>query len=180
MAANASPSTEFLEELYASYPRPRDRQPSPYAVKVQKANECLPTTKELPPEFQLDKDPLRRTFTKPKRLFYGFGLDYADCIQYHKEQQLPRPPSAKRPFSLTEIIHHVADRLRVLSDFHELDIFAPYATEYDLMLYLYDSYTFKFRELTDKDEEEVIRILKEELPYLKGQTPRWFLPIVQL
>ncbi|KAE9382387.1 hypothetical protein BT96DRAFT_845564, partial [Gymnopus androsaceus JB14] len=146
-------------------------------------NECLPTTKELPPTFQIDKMPLCSSFThpqKPQKLFYGFGLDYADCIEYHKQHQLPCPPSAKHPGSLIELTHDVADRLRQRCNFDELDIFAPYATEYDLMVYLYDSYTFKYRELVDEEEEEVMEILKKKLPRLKGQKPRWFLPIVQL
>lgn len=120
-----------------------------------------------------------RNYAKPLLICYGFGLDYADCIEYHKTRQLPCPPSAKRPGSLLELTHDVADHLRGLCDFYELDIRPAYTLEFDLMLHLYDNYTIKSRELTEKDENEVVKILKDELVCLKDQQPKWFLPIVQ-
>ncbi|KIK61154.1 hypothetical protein GYMLUDRAFT_590162 [Collybiopsis luxurians FD-317 M1] len=49
---------------------------------------------ELPIEYQLDLK--RRTdsdYKKPPQLFYGFGLNIQHVLEYHRDHQLPPPPS---------------------------------------------------------------------------------------
>ncbi|KIK61153.1 hypothetical protein GYMLUDRAFT_43236 [Collybiopsis luxurians FD-317 M1] len=40
---------------------------------------------------------------------------------------------------------------------------------------MYNSYIFRYEELTDEEEADVIRLLKKEMPGVFGtQQPRWF------
>ncbi|KAJ4479256.1 hypothetical protein J3R30DRAFT_3702442 [Lentinula aciculospora] len=169
-------SPEELEELYAPYPPPdwSDITEAELAV-IAKHNEGLPPTKQLPPAWHINHDALKyHWYRKPLVIYYGFGLGYQDWI---KEHRLPTPPSASRPSSLLHLADRVRDRLRPRCNFYDLDLYIPLSVPYDTMLHLYDSHTFQQRELSEDEEQDVINILKQELPCLNDQEPRWFYSI---
>ncbi|KAJ4479259.1 hypothetical protein J3R30DRAFT_3213901, partial [Lentinula aciculospora] len=113
-------------------------------------------------------------YQKPSVIYYGLGLNYQDCINYHKKHKLPTPLSPSRPSSLLLFVHWVRDCLCQWCNFYELNVFKPLSVPYDTMLYLYDSHTFQQRELAEDEEQDVINILKQELPCLKNQELSWF------
>lgn len=66
------------------------------------------------------------------------------------------------------------DHLRGLCRFEDIDIALPISPDYQIVLVLYDSYTVDDYELETEQEEDVLRILKEEIPVFRAQNPRWF------
>lgn len=54
------------------------------------------------------------------------------------------------------------------------------SVDYDLVLAIYNSYTFPYEELIDKEEADVIQLLRKEMPdAFENQQPRWFRPGTQ-
>lgn len=64
--------------------------------------------------------------------------------------------------------------MRDLCRFQDLKIGLPISPEYQIVLAMYDNYTIDEFELETDQEEDVIRILKEEIPVFRTQNPRWF------
>ncbi|KAF5345732.1 hypothetical protein D9757_013302 [Collybiopsis confluens] len=138
-----------------------------------------PPEKQLPPEYRLN--PKRRNdpnYEKPPHFFYGFGLNIQHIIDYHQTHELPRPPpqsQRKRVSIWLFFIDTVLKHLRQLCEYDGLRIVFAMSTEYDLVLAMYNSYTFHYEELADEDEADVIQLLRREMPdVFENQKPRWF------
>ncbi|KAF5383976.1 hypothetical protein D9757_006931 [Collybiopsis confluens] len=144
----------------------------------------LPTTKELPNALKIDEDALRRYswYRKPPLIHYGFGIDYSDIINYHEAHHL-RLPSEKlsRGTFIASIENSVLRDLRYRCRFHDIDILPSSGehTGYDLLLSLYDNHTIYEREIADEEEEDVVKMIHDELQVTKKQSLRWFYPICQ-
>ncbi|KAH7872781.1 uncharacterized protein C8R40DRAFT_1115608 [Lentinula edodes] len=81
------------EEIYNPCPRPN---PAKSVSSVATGCEDLPkcsTDKTLPEEYRFNvrRWRLEPGYIKPRELFYGFGVDIQDFIDYHQRHQLPRP-----------------------------------------------------------------------------------------
>ncbi|KAF9059282.1 hypothetical protein BDP27DRAFT_1341782 [Rhodocollybia butyracea] len=163
------------KEIYEPWPRP---DPADTWIKPEEIAGC-PTEKELPEEFRYNirRRKLDPQYTKPRKLFYGFGVDIQDFLDYHKRHQLPLPPPMERRATVWHhIIHTVTKDISAHCNF-ELRSILPLSPHYDYMISLYDSHYISIQELEGDEEEDVVRIIKERFggPVAK-QTPRWFFP----
>ncbi|KAJ3795317.1 hypothetical protein GGU11DRAFT_758450 [Lentinula aff. detonsa] len=125
----------------------------------------LPTgTKDLPTRFQVKPKTLEPNAPK---VHYGFGLHFIDCVEYLKahqlESQLPHPKASRAG----------------CCNFGFIDILPAATMEFDLILFLYDNHTIWSRELVDAEEEDVLSIMRREMPLLKDRELRWFYPLFE-
>lgn len=61
--------------------------------QLKAASEDYPKGKALSEELQLDRKRLKDdSYMRPRKLFYGFGVNIQDFIDYHQRYNLPRPP----------------------------------------------------------------------------------------
>ncbi|KAJ3992318.1 hypothetical protein F5050DRAFT_1898067 [Lentinula boryana] len=143
-------STSFsslsLEEIYTPPPVSAPSSPVP-----SDDEDCPPPGKHLPYEFRLDRKRLKRDakYRKPERLFYAFGANIRDVLEYHRTHSLPLPNCRS-------------------------DVFVMPRGDYDMAIALYDSYTIYRENLAREEEEDVIRLLRQELDVCKDQEPRWY------
>ncbi|KAF9038403.1 hypothetical protein BDP27DRAFT_1347825 [Rhodocollybia butyracea] len=166
-------STE--KEIYEPWPRPN---PAKSWIKPEDIAGC-PTEKELPEEYRYNTRRLRMDpeYRRPRKLFYGFGVDIQDFLDYHKNHQLPLPPPVeRRPQAWHRIMDAVMEDLCARCNF-EIRRILPLSPHYDYVISFYDSYYIRVQELEDDEEEDVIRVIKERFgdPVAK-QSPRWFFP----
>ncbi|KAJ3903399.1 hypothetical protein F5879DRAFT_156331 [Lentinula edodes] len=62
-------------------------------MSLKAASEDYPKGKALSEELQLDRKRLKDdSYMRPRKLFYGFGVNIQDFIDYHQRYNLPRPP----------------------------------------------------------------------------------------
>ncbi|KAJ3903640.1 hypothetical protein F5879DRAFT_958640 [Lentinula edodes] len=151
------------EEIYNPCPRPN---PAKSRIKPEDLPKCS-TEKTLPEEYRFNvrRWRLEPGYIKPRKLFYGFGLDIQDFIDYHQRHQLPRPPPNGQPSELDLSAHCRFKLQRIL----------PLSPKYDYTIALYNSHHISITELEDDEEEDVIRIIKERFgEYLAAQRPQWF------
>ncbi|KAE9392093.1 hypothetical protein BT96DRAFT_979553 [Gymnopus androsaceus JB14] len=140
-----------------------------------------PTGQTLPAEFQVDVTRLRDpTYCKPRQIFYGFGLNIQDFIDYHQKYQLPPPlPTETRSGRWTRMMDQVLEDLCNACDF-DLRLVLPVSVEYCCMFSLYDSHTIAAKKLEDNEEQEVIQIIRERLvSVLTSQNARWFYSYIE-
>ncbi|KAF9061525.1 hypothetical protein BDP27DRAFT_1337924 [Rhodocollybia butyracea] len=166
------------EDVYASWPRP---DPSKSRIKPEEIAGC-PTEKELPEEYRYNirRRMLDPEYTRPRKLFYGFGVDIQDFLNYHRGNKLPLPPPMERRAQVWDhIMDEVMDDLSARCNF-ELRCILPLSPDYNYVISLYDSWYISVQELEDDEEEDVVRIIKERFgsPVTK-QNPRWFFPFVK-
>lgn len=101
-------------------------------------------------------------------------MNIQDCIEYHQAHRLALPsPDASRSTIWANITHGVVAHLSECCRFN-FDLIIPLLADYQIILSIYDSHTIEYTELEDSEEEDVIRILREELDVFKQQNPRWF------
>ncbi|KAJ3981754.1 hypothetical protein F5890DRAFT_489544 [Lentinula detonsa] len=142
-------------------------------------NNDLPTnTKELPAKFQVVPKTLQPNAPK---VHYGFGLYFIDCVDYHKahhlESRLP-PPTVDEGTYMWGICLTVIQHIAGCCDFGFIDIQRAKTLEFDLILSLYDNHTIWSRELVEAEEEDVISIMRKEMPVLINRELRWFYPLL--
>lgn len=117
----------------------------------------------------------------PLKLYYGFGLNYEDCVDYYlHSNDIPLIPTEKGPTGCLAVLlsFHVAKHLCDICD-HHFEITIPQSADYQLLLSLYSNHDIDYRELADFGEEDVIGLLRKELPrVLLNQQPQWFYPFV--
>ncbi|KAF9059274.1 hypothetical protein BDP27DRAFT_1431586 [Rhodocollybia butyracea] len=159
-------------------PRP---DPADSWIKPEEIVGC-PTEKELPEEFRYNirRRKLDPEYTKPRKLFYGLGVDIQDFLDYHKRHQLPLPPPVERRAQVWDhIMDAVMDDLSAGCNF-ELRLILPLSPHYDYMISLYDSWYISVQELEDDEEEDVFRIIKERFGSpIATQKPRWFFSLCE-
>ncbi|KAJ3735150.1 hypothetical protein DFJ43DRAFT_1037058 [Lentinula guzmanii] len=116
-------------------------------------NNDLPTnTKDLPAKFQVVPKTLQPNAPKVhygRRSLYMWGI----CLT---------------------VIQHIAG----CCDFGFIDIQRAKTLEFDLILSLYDNHTIWSRELVEAEEEDVISIMRKEMPVLINRELRWFYPLL--
>ncbi|KAJ3915799.1 hypothetical protein F5877DRAFT_24456, partial [Lentinula edodes] len=133
--------------------------------------------KKLPEEYRFNARRFRLEpgYIKPRILFYGFGVDIQDFLDYHQRHQLPRPPPLDNRASLWHfIMDQVIDDLNDCCSF-KLERVLPLSPKYDYTIALYNSHHISITELEDDEEEDVIRIMKERFSdVVAAQRPQWF------
>ncbi|KAF9059275.1 hypothetical protein BDP27DRAFT_514495 [Rhodocollybia butyracea] len=166
------------EEIYAPCRRPN---PSKSEIEAVSHAECT-TGKELPEEYHFDvrRWKLDPQYIRPQKLFYGFGVDIQDFLEYHQRHQLPPPLEVGRRAHLWYcIMTAVMDDLSAHCKF-ELRRIPPLSRRYNYMIVLYDSHHISVQELEDDEEADVIRIIKERFgDSVARQNARWFFPLVK-
>ncbi|KAF5376762.1 hypothetical protein D9757_009473 [Collybiopsis confluens] len=114
-----------------------------------------------------------------KELYYGFGLNLADCFAYfedHQAKMRPVPPDLVGSSLVISIKMVVEDYLTEICEFG-IRMEAVFNMEHDFVMRIYDSHRFQDYQLEGKDEEEVIELLKQAFPKFREQkSPRWFYP----
>ncbi|KAJ3741548.1 hypothetical protein DFH05DRAFT_1506545, partial [Lentinula detonsa] len=138
----------------------------------------LPTgTKDLPTRFQAKPKTLEPNAPK---VHYGFGLHFIDCVEYLKahqlESQLPHPKASRGTY-MSDICLTFVQHIAGCCDFGFIDILSPATEEYDMILTLYDNHTIWSRELVDAEEDDVVSIMRREMPVLNDRELRWFYPL---
>ncbi|KAJ3741561.1 hypothetical protein DFH05DRAFT_1528412 [Lentinula detonsa] len=136
-------------------------------------------TKDLPAKFQVVPRTLQPNAPK---VYYGFGLYYIDCVQYlkahHFESRLPHP-TLDRGTYMWDICLTFLQHITRCCNFGFIDIQPAKTLEFDLILSLYDNHTIWSRELVEAEEEDVISIMRKEMPVLNDRELRWFYPLLQ-
>ncbi|KAF9038401.1 hypothetical protein BDP27DRAFT_1435445 [Rhodocollybia butyracea] len=154
---------------------------SPQEIEAVSFAKCT-TDKELTEEYRFDvrRWKLDPEYAKPQRLFYGFGVDIQDFIEYHQRHQLPPPPSMDRRANLWHaIMDAVMDDLSAHCKF-ELRRIPPLSRNYNSMIVLYNSHHISVQELEDDEEADVIRIITERFGNtVARQNARWFHPLME-
>lgn len=146
---------------------------------IDSDDSCL-KQRELPTDYKPDYRAIAlsksRAYRPPGRLFYGFGLNFQDVIDYADKYSLIDPSVDSDGGGARYVSARCVglDHLRDLCRFEDLDITLPISPEYQIVLAMYDNYTIDEFELETDQEEDVIRILKEEIPVFRTQNPRWF------
>ncbi|KAJ3741567.1 hypothetical protein DFH05DRAFT_1545515 [Lentinula detonsa] len=140
----------------------------------------LPTgTKDLPTRFQVKPKTLE---PKALKVHYGFGLHFIDCVEYLKahqlESQLPHPKASRGTY-MSDICLTFVQHIAGCCDFGFIDILPAKTMEFDLILFLYDNHTIWSRELVEAEEEDVLSIMRREMPVLKDRELRWFYPLLK-
>ncbi|KAJ3995536.1 hypothetical protein F5050DRAFT_1573406, partial [Lentinula boryana] len=119
---------------------------------------------------------------KAPKVYYGFGLYHIDCIEYlkahHLESKLP-PPKVRSGVYLWDICLTFVQHIAGCCNFGFIDILPPATEEYDMVLILYDNHTIWGRELVEAEEEDVLSIMRKEMPVLKDRELRWFYPLLE-
>ncbi|KAJ3747244.1 hypothetical protein DFH05DRAFT_1479094 [Lentinula detonsa] len=143
-------------------------------------NNDLPIgTKDLPTKFQVEPKTLE---PKAPKVYYGFGLYHIDCVDYleahHLESKLP-PPKVRSGVYMWDICLTFVQHIAGCCNFGFIDILPPATEEYDMVLTLYDNHTIWGRELVDTEEEDVLSIMRREMPVLKDRELRWFYPLLE-
>lgn len=116
----------------------------------------------------------------PPKLYFGFGLNYEDCVDYYlRSVDIPSIPTEKGPTGCLAVLlsFHVAKHLSDICD-HYFEITIPQSADYQLLLSLYSNHDIDFRELADHEEEDVIELLRKELPAFLNQEPQWLYPFI--
>ncbi|KAJ3886531.1 hypothetical protein GG344DRAFT_57287, partial [Lentinula edodes] len=134
------------------------------------------TEKRLPEEYRFNvrRFRLEPGYIKPRKLFYGFGVDIQDFIDYHQRHQLPRPPPMEQASLWHYITDDVMDDLNAHCHF-KLQRILPLSPKYDCAIALYNSHHISVTELEDDEEEDVIRTIKERFGDVVAiQRPQWF------
>ncbi|KAJ3915802.1 hypothetical protein F5877DRAFT_81486 [Lentinula edodes] len=162
------------EEIYNPCPRP-----NPAKSRIEPEEDLLKCSMEktLPEEYRFNvrRWRLEPGYIKPRELFYGFGVDIQDFIDYHQRHQLPRPPPMKSRASLWYyIMDDVMEDLSARCRF-KLQHISPLSPKYDYTIALYNSHHLSVTELEDDEEEDVIRTIKERFGGpIAAQKPQWF------
>ncbi|KAJ3928160.1 MAG: hypothetical protein NXY57DRAFT_1022517 [Lentinula lateritia] len=122
----------------------------------ERAKLILPPGKEVPARYRLDRVRLRRDpdYVKPERLYWAFGINIQDCVEYHRKHNLPRPPPDFETRSLWSTI---------MCDVEE-----------DLRKHCNYGHSIAYSKLMAHEEDEVVQIIKERMDVCKNQEPRWF------
>ncbi|KAJ4494461.1 hypothetical protein C8R41DRAFT_306349 [Lentinula lateritia] len=148
----------------------------PQWIKPEDLPKC-PTEKTLSEGYRFNARRFRLEpgYIKPRILFYGFGVDIQDFLDYHQRHQLPRPPPLDNQASLWHfIMDQVIDDLNDCCSF-KLERVLPLSPKYDYAIALYNSHHISITELEDDEEEDVIRIIKERFgDVVAAQKPQWF------
>ncbi|KAJ3992319.1 hypothetical protein F5050DRAFT_1715382 [Lentinula boryana] len=174
MTSTAS-STLSLEEIYTPPPDPASSTAVP-----DNDEDCPPPGKHLPYEFRLDRKRLKRDakYQKPERLFYAFGANIRDVLEYHRMHGLPLPNCHTKElmwlFIMQDVVKHLCRVCR-----HDFQFVMPRG-DCDMAIGLYDSYTIHRENLARDEEEDVIRLLRQELDVCKDQEPRWYYSRIDL
>ncbi|KAJ3745871.1 hypothetical protein DFH05DRAFT_1524148 [Lentinula detonsa] len=166
-------SSLSLEEIYTPPPEPATGDPD-------RDEDCPPPGKHLSYELRLDRRRLKRDakYRKPEKLFYGFGVNIGDCLEYHQTHNLPLPKYCNKQMLWLSIMKDVVKHLRQVCR-HDFQFVMPRAY-YDMEIALYDSYTIHRENLARDEEEDVIRLLRRELDVCKNQEPRWYYSSIDL
>ncbi|KAJ3782938.1 hypothetical protein GGU10DRAFT_68680 [Lentinula aff. detonsa] len=173
MMTSTTCSSLSLEEIYTPPPEPATGDPD-------HDEDCPPPGKHLPNELRLDRKRLKRDakYRKPEKLFYGFGVNIRDCLEYHQTHHLPLPKYRTKHMLWLSIMKDVVKHLRQICR-HDFQFVMPRAY-YDMEIALYDSYTIHRENLARDEEEDVIRLLRQELDVCKDQEPRWYYSRIDL
>ncbi|GBE88054.1 hypothetical protein SCP_1202830 [Sparassis crispa] len=144
-------------------------------IYLKRAKERMPTpTTELPDKY----NPFLRKDVKPKPpvLQYGIAVNFDQLRSYANEKNLLEPAARKRGVPLSSL----SDMPIVYEAIHGLEVACnarlhwaiPWVPDYDGMVSLYSNYSIFWEQLEEEHEQEVIKILQEEL----GVTvkPMWY------
>ncbi|KAF5344213.1 hypothetical protein D9757_014411 [Collybiopsis confluens] len=138
-----------------------------------------PHGRELSDKFLIDFDRRERDreYQPPPKLYYGYALNLEDCLLYFRDHQANLPdisPNKHTGLLSAHISMIIEDHLTKLCDF-TIRIGLVLDMKFDYIVRIYDSYGFQDYQLEDKDEKEVVDILKQEFPKFNVQgNPRWF------
>ncbi|KAJ3803691.1 hypothetical protein F5876DRAFT_71244 [Lentinula aff. lateritia] len=179
----ASPTEDSEEVTYETMFCPR-RTPDDvpdwclrFSQIKERAKLILPPGKEVPAKYRLDRVRLRRDpdYVKPEKLYWAFGINIQDCVEYHRKHNLPRPPPGfeKGRFIWSYIMCDVEEDLRKHCHYG-LRFLSPVSVEYALMIIIYDSHSIAYSKLIAHEEDEVVQIIKDRMDVCKNQEPRWF------
>lgn len=126
-----------------------------------------------PSPYLLDKYEVRRG-TEPPLLHYGFALQVGHVVRYAKKHDLLDKRCGDN-FGLTYVaaIPAFLDHLELATGVR-LHFNKPYSCDYRCMVSLYSNYTKIILKLEDKEEKDVLRILKEELELGQDEEPLWW------
>ncbi|KAJ3732895.1 hypothetical protein DFJ43DRAFT_1071889 [Lentinula guzmanii] len=92
------------------------------------------------------------------------------------ESKLP-PPKVESGIYMADICLTFVQHIAGCCDFGFIDILPPATEEYDMILTLYDNHTIWSRELVDAEEDDVVSIMRREMPVLNDRELRWFYPL---
>ncbi|KAJ3912753.1 hypothetical protein F5877DRAFT_53540 [Lentinula edodes] len=147
-----------------------------FTIQIKVASKDYPKGKALPENLKLDRERLKDfSYDKPYKLFYGFGVNLQDFIEYHQKHNLPKPPpSTKLSIVRQCMVHQVLEDLQKHCDFDWFELHLAMAVEYKYILVIYDSYTFDRAEMEDAIEQEIYKVLRDRMEVCKSQEPRWF------
>ncbi|KAJ3782941.1 hypothetical protein GGU10DRAFT_378126 [Lentinula aff. detonsa] len=148
-------SSLSLEEIYTPPPEPATGDPD-------HDEDCPPPGKHLSYELRLDRRRLKRdrNIGNPK----NSSMD--------STHNLPLPKYCDKQMLWLSIMKDVVKHLRQVCR-HDFQFVMPRAY-YDIEIALYDSYTIHRENLARDEEEDVIRLLRQELDVCKNQEPRWY------
>ncbi|GBE88057.1 hypothetical protein SCP_1202860 [Sparassis crispa] len=142
-------------------------------LKRAKARLPAPTT-ELPDKYNFmtlpDGSP------DPPSIQYGIAVKFDKLLSYAKQKNLLEPAACKRGVALTSlsdmsIISDVIETLEVACN-ARLHWSIPWVPDYNGMIALYSNYTMFWEQLEEEHEQEVIKILQEELGVT--EKPMWY------
>ncbi|KAF5377984.1 hypothetical protein D9757_009833 [Collybiopsis confluens] len=138
-----------------------------------------PHGRELSDKFLIDFDrrEMDRWYRPPPKLYYGYVLNLVDCLTYFRDHQANLPdisPNTHTGLLAGHMRMTIEDHLTKLCDFN-IRIELVLDMKYDYIVRIYDSYYFQDYQLEEKDEKEVIEILKREFSQFSAQgNPHWF------
>ncbi|KIK60157.1 hypothetical protein GYMLUDRAFT_1000033 [Collybiopsis luxurians FD-317 M1] len=148
-----------------------------HIAKIQGMIAGCPKGRDLPERFHIDYQVKNKYawYKDPPKLFYGFGLDIKDCLEYYRAHRDDFPPADfSRPSDIASwIIMAVEARLTKLCR-HRVRTEDALSLDYDMVLYIYDSPFFQHFELEDHEEKEVVEILKKQIPVFRNQDLHWY------
>ncbi|KAJ3929239.1 MAG: hypothetical protein NXY57DRAFT_435031 [Lentinula lateritia] len=114
---------------------------------------------------------------RPRKLFYGFGVNIQDFIDYHQRYNLPRPPPEDdRSLLWLYMMDQVLEDLKKTCHFYRFKRELAISVEHRYILAIYDSYTFDHGEMDNDTEQRIYGELRERMDVCKNQEPRWFRP----
>ncbi|KAJ4467590.1 hypothetical protein C8R41DRAFT_50281 [Lentinula lateritia] len=174
-SASYVPNMTIIEDIYKRCPR---RDPTEATEDLKAASEDYPKGKALSKELQLDRKRLKDdSYLSPRKLFYGFGVDIQDFIDYHQRYNLPRPPPEDdRSLLWLYMMDQVLEDLKKTCHFYRFKRELAISVEHRYILAIYDSYTFDHGEMDNDTEQRIYGELRERMDVCKNQEPRWFRP----
>ncbi|KAL6298340.1 hypothetical protein BKA93DRAFT_754238 [Sparassis latifolia] len=144
-------------------------------IYLKRAKERMPApTTELPDKY----NPFLRKDVKPKPpvLQYGIAVKFNQLRSYANEKNLLEPAARKRgvplsSLSVMPIVYEAIHGLEVACN-ARLHWAIPWIAGYNGMVVLYSNYSIFWEQLEEEHEQEVIKILQEELGVT--EKPMWY------